>query len=258
MEDNLIPPFIMRQRGIMVNDTPKIHCDEPSIYDHCITFRDIDLRIPLRLHGTLSFFHTRKPNDDELESYDKVFITPDESQWNPYCPSFELNEESILNYDGELTDRCRRSKHVMERESEDAYIAAVSTSDFNETVDKLTTEAFTSSNMNNDEYNHDAMFSNALNQRTEISKMMASIGSVTISDEKDSIFVTPIGGSFDELREILIDELGEETVTSVEDRVNSVQATIYKGVNKDFLSNIWLVSEDLAECDIDKNTQLCK
>ena len=38
MENNLIPPFIMRQAGLQVNDTAKIHCEDPSIDDHCITF----------------------------------------------------------------------------------------------------------------------------------------------------------------------------------------------------------------------------
>ena len=66
MEINLIPPFIMRAGGVQVNDIPKIHCDDPTKHDHCISFNDIDLRIPLQLFGTFSYFHTRKPMAQEL------------------------------------------------------------------------------------------------------------------------------------------------------------------------------------------------
>ena len=38
MEHNLVPPFIMRAGGVTVSDTAKIHCNDPSIDDHCIIF----------------------------------------------------------------------------------------------------------------------------------------------------------------------------------------------------------------------------
>jgi hypothetical protein len=34
MENNLIPPFVMREAGITVNDTPKIKVREPTVDDH--------------------------------------------------------------------------------------------------------------------------------------------------------------------------------------------------------------------------------
>ena len=51
MNHNLLPPFILRQRGITVNDTAKIHCSDPSTDDHCIIFPENELRIPLKLNG---------------------------------------------------------------------------------------------------------------------------------------------------------------------------------------------------------------
>lgn len=92
MQNNLVPPFIMREGGIIVSEKPKIHSDDPSEDDHCIQFRNHELSIPLRLHGTFSFFHTRMPTEEELQSCNKLFITPDSSHWNPYCTSFGLNE----------------------------------------------------------------------------------------------------------------------------------------------------------------------
>ena len=38
MENNLIPPFVMRAAGVKVSDTPKIHVSNPSIDDHAIYF----------------------------------------------------------------------------------------------------------------------------------------------------------------------------------------------------------------------------
>ena len=97
MDLNLIPPFIMRAGGVQVNEVPKIHCDDLTTNDHCISFKDIDLRIPLQLFGTFSYFHTHhKPMPQELFDKDKVFITPDASDWNPHCESFEPNERAIF------------------------------------------------------------------------------------------------------------------------------------------------------------------
>ena len=38
MTINLIPPFIMREIGINVRDTPKIQMKSPTEADHAITF----------------------------------------------------------------------------------------------------------------------------------------------------------------------------------------------------------------------------
>ena len=70
MHNNLIPPFIMREGGIIVSERPKIHSDDPSNDDHCIRFRGHDLSIPF-----FSFFHSRMPTEEELQTCDKLFIT---------------------------------------------------------------------------------------------------------------------------------------------------------------------------------------
>jgi hypothetical protein len=36
MKNNLLPPFIMRQEGIKLNDTPKIQVDAPTVKEHSI------------------------------------------------------------------------------------------------------------------------------------------------------------------------------------------------------------------------------
>jgi hypothetical protein len=38
LDHNLLPPFMMREAGVIVKDTPKIQMDDPSEEDHAITF----------------------------------------------------------------------------------------------------------------------------------------------------------------------------------------------------------------------------
>ena len=143
---NLLVPFIMREGGVRVNDRPKIHSDEPSVSDHSLEFPNSDLRIPLQLIGTFSYFHSRLPNLEELYSCDKLFITPDADDWNPHCDSFEMNERSILNYEGEITDPKNRVRRVMERIElgEEVYInASVEVDVFDEMIDTTISSAFT-------------------------------------------------------------------------------------------------------------------
>ena len=49
MDNNLVPPFMLREAGIEVRDTPKIQLENPTEADHAITFPDTGLRIPLSL-----------------------------------------------------------------------------------------------------------------------------------------------------------------------------------------------------------------
>ena len=49
MDINLIPPFVMREAGIVVNEVAKIHSKVPTAEDHSIYFEAQDLRIPLSL-----------------------------------------------------------------------------------------------------------------------------------------------------------------------------------------------------------------
>ena len=53
MSHNLIPPFILREAGVKVNDKPKIHCSDPGEDDHALVLDD-GFRIPMQLHGILS------------------------------------------------------------------------------------------------------------------------------------------------------------------------------------------------------------
>ena len=68
MQHNLIPPFMIREAGIVVNDTPKIQLDDPSADDHSIYFPGENFRIPLSLWGVFSYFTTSKPSVETLNA----------------------------------------------------------------------------------------------------------------------------------------------------------------------------------------------
>ena len=58
MSNNLIPLFMMRENGIVVNECAKIDCEDPTQEDHTIIFKGYDFHIPLQLYGIFSYFTT--------------------------------------------------------------------------------------------------------------------------------------------------------------------------------------------------------
>ena len=55
----LLPPFMFREAGITINEVLKNHATSPTEEHHAITFQETNLRIPLSLHGTFSYFPTK-------------------------------------------------------------------------------------------------------------------------------------------------------------------------------------------------------
>ena len=57
IDHNFIPPFILREGGILVDECPKSLSINPSIDNHSLYCRDADLRIHFDLTNTFSSFH---------------------------------------------------------------------------------------------------------------------------------------------------------------------------------------------------------
>eukprot|EP00957_Ditylum_brightwellii_P170821 13001887-Ditylum_brightwellii.AAC.1 len=84
MDHNLIPPFVLREAEIRVNDTPKIHKVNPTVDDHAITFLGEGLRISLSLWGVFSYFPTSKPLIEEVNTSESVYkLTPNNGTHMP-------------------------------------------------------------------------------------------------------------------------------------------------------------------------------
>ena len=87
MDINLIHAFILREAGLVLNDTTKIYCDDPSVEDHSLFDEETGLRIPFTLNGTFSMFASRSLTEDDIENagdYPTIFLTPDSDMWDPY------------------------------------------------------------------------------------------------------------------------------------------------------------------------------
>jgi hypothetical protein len=118
MNNNLIPPFLLREAGITVSDVPKIHVADPTEDDHAITFPDTGFRIPLSLWGVFSYFPTSKPcHDDLVEPEDVYLLTP--THWNPHSDHYARNEEAMLDWEGNMTPKKDREQRLVLEELPD-------------------------------------------------------------------------------------------------------------------------------------------
>ena len=109
MDHNLLPPFIAREAGLIVNDVPRIHCGGDLTQEsHCIISKgEVDLRIPLRLKGVFSYFETRKLTPTEIEECDQMqalCLTPDSKAWEPNDEVWAEEEEKYLDGVGNLRE----------------------------------------------------------------------------------------------------------------------------------------------------------
>ena len=79
MANNLILPFMLREAGLKIKDTPKIHCDDPMVRDHAIEFPETGFKIPLSLWGVFSYFPTSKPTEEFLQETEEIYmLTPNQ------------------------------------------------------------------------------------------------------------------------------------------------------------------------------------
>ena len=112
MDNNLIPPLMLREMGVTVNDVPKIHKEDPTVDDHAITFVEMGFRIPLSLWGVFSYFPTSKPTHDNLLDPNEVYILSP-ATWNPHSNAYSTNEESMLDQGGNMQPRKDRQHRIV-------------------------------------------------------------------------------------------------------------------------------------------------
>ena len=112
---NLIPPFILREAGLVLNDTPKIHCNVPSAEDHSLFDKETGPRITFALDGKFSVFKSRSLTDEEIknvEDFETVFLKPDSNKWDPYDKSYKHNEDSFMDHRGRMTPPPNHNKRT--------------------------------------------------------------------------------------------------------------------------------------------------
>ena len=127
MDNNLIPPFMLREMGVTVNDVPKIHKEDPNVDDHAITFVETGFRIPLSLWGIFSYFPTSKPTHDDLLNPNEVYILSP-ATWNPHSDAYSTNEESMFDWEGNMQPKRDRQHRIILDDVEDDINMVVSLS----------------------------------------------------------------------------------------------------------------------------------
>ena len=280
MVNNLVPPFIMREFGIIVNEVPKIHSRDPSLADHCILIED-ELRIPLSLHGTFSYFLTRKPTVDELNGLDGIYLlTPEE--FNPHCSTYGQNEENMLDWQGELKPPQHREGFVVDDlpDIPETVAAARALPDVEQ---QLIDACVLSEDMNPDPLAWSDIeccalstvlcartLCDRLEARREIAAMMASIGSchassaVNLLDSDDEDESPSEEEEFAEIADLSAEDLiarlslaaeaGELDLDEI--MVSATYAKPSKGVQAAHLSKIWKIDLKTAERTLERSTQL--
>jgi hypothetical protein len=127
MDNNLIPPFVMREAGLIVNDVPKIHLREPTVDDHAILFEDFDLKIPLALWGIFSYFPTSAPTTAQLDACDDVYLLTPNGDWNPHSDAYSRNEENMLDWEGNIVEKQDRKQIMLAEVEPDTAMASAAT-----------------------------------------------------------------------------------------------------------------------------------
>ena len=120
MNHHLVPPFLMREAGLIVDELPKIQSHNPESTNHTIYDPKSELRIHLQLNGIFSCFDVRALSSDEMKSFDEetlIIATPMGSKWNPYNPVYAEEEAGFLDAEGKFRDdrmTMTRKYHLMD------------------------------------------------------------------------------------------------------------------------------------------------
>ena len=84
----------------------------------------------------------------------------------------------MINYKGEITHEDFQEHHLVDHDMDDVTIASITATAYDQHIEKRTDNAYCDHVYKNP-INPVSDFASALNQRSEISKIMESIGSVT-------------------------------------------------------------------------------
>ena len=244
LNHNLIPPFILREAGIKVKDVPKIQVDNPRVEDHSLYIDELDLRVPLKLNGIFSFFHTRKPTHKDLISCENMFLTPELNSWNPYSDHFADNEEAMLDWEGNMMESQFRKRL---KQDDNLYInsSMITVDEYNKAIDAVVADETAIQPLNQSIYSSTQTdvedLAVLLEQQANISKVQIATGSTAVSHEADDLFDFDLNSAIDSVISSLdIDALDKEVV-------GSALASLPDKVNADFLSKIWNINHEEVE-----------
>ena len=267
---NLLPPFMLREAGITINEVPKIHVSLPTEEHHAIIFQETNFQIPLSLHGTFSYFPTSKPSVKELEEPEDVYVLTS-TIWNPHSDAYVVNEESMLDWEGNMRNERDHEKRVVLEDipSDDTMISSLALC---EKEEMLISSNFVDQDKNTNTvqgFEDEMQLYQALKSRNEHGQFAMNIGATSILDQTylddDDSQDDDVDDetSMDDLLDSSEDdfdpkELDDDTNEALLDNLmaSTAQAGKSRGVDPKHLSKIWRISHEDAKRTIDVTTQM--
>lgn len=251
MQHNLVPPFIMREAGITVNETAKIHVDQPTVNDHAIIMPKGTLRIPLSLHGTFSYFDTRAPSEKQVEEIQDVHLLTPEWRWNPHSEVYASNEDAMVDWEGNIRPVDGRIKLVLDDLPDDDGSIHVSATISVMEADKIDQNFSDTTPMTNGRINDENNFDDVIYwPNGEVSQIHDPETLSTLLEQKraDSVFKMAIGATTATPTDEPWPEEDQLDMTILEFlTVGAAHARPRKTVDAEHLSKVWRIDLKTAE-----------
>ena len=277
MDNNLIPPFMLREMGVTVNDVPKIHKEDPTVDDHAITFMEMGFRIPLSLWGIFSYFPTSKPTHDDLLNPTEVYILSP-ATWNPHSDAYSTNEESMLDWEGNKQQKKDHQHWIVLDDVEDDLNMVASLQ-----ITQLEQEVIDTDLVEDEEHYEGMTMMTIPRVADNISSTLGSISNTLVDHdlswymcerEQDGCFAASIGSTNTLVSQYISDSKPDDNDSSsadddmtfdldsegVQEQVeeflsHATNASRPHGVTPEHLSKVWHISTEDARRTIETTTQ---
>ena len=127
MEHNLILPFIIREAGVTVADTPKIHATSPTVQHHSTLFEEYNLRIFPGITWCVLLFPTKfRSAYDTSDTLPILHLTHNVLTSNPHSEADARSEQNILDFQGNLIPNIKRIRILIPWLEEDTTMVTSS------------------------------------------------------------------------------------------------------------------------------------
>ena len=264
MDHNLIPPFLLREAGLQVRETPKSQLEAPTIDDHAIYDPESFMRIHLKLSGIFSCFPTRALTRGEVETWDEypiVYLTPDAPSWDPLSSRFADAEDATLDADGDIIQRLPRSRNELLDGADVAslYPAPPMWSDVDAVIDAVCERDDLWDGDN--PLDGDCLGLDDDDIRTHVSQVDAALDpalfvAAAIDGVQRSKAAIAFGSTLSERESCALFENVEECVGEAIATLEAVNAGRPHGVSAEHLSKIWQIPHAEAERTLEVTSQL--
>ena len=267
MDHNLLPPFLVREASLFLDETPKFQSTDLNQNNHTIYDEETGMRIHLQLSGIFSYFPTRSLTQEEQMNWDDypvVYLTPDSDRWDPQATHYADAEAAMIDNCGEIVDRERIKTTIFEEADIGEMLAEPCTWDiYEDKVDAIIhdddTQDFGDPLFEDDDdtrRNHDGIrarlagmsgvnepidFSASTSDRATISHLYMAMGSTTIDDSVCEVFESRAYGELLALADVSAITVGRS-----------------QGVTPEHLAKIWRIPFDDAVKSLEATTQLIK